>query len=174
MLLVKPIVLIFTIASITLLTQFSSFLSYSILMNSFDANRIYTINLIHPPVDLNIDRLNLFSEYLSVRSSRKKLPINRVKKQMKIKFRQAGGYAGLRLGCDLDTNLLSAPESIQLESLVKTRPDTPPALPAVRSRTAQETGTGVHLAPGRDGDAVARCGSGNSECAERWATLSTR
>jgi hypothetical protein len=39
---------------------------------------------------------------------------------MKIKFRQSGGYAGLRMGCDLDTNSLSSDEATQLESLVNT------------------------------------------------------
>ena len=38
---------------------------------------------------------------------------------MKIKFRQSGGYAGLRMGCDLDTDLLSTAESTKLASLVK-------------------------------------------------------
>lgn len=38
---------------------------------------------------------------------------------MKIKYHQSGGYAGLRLGCDLDTKLLPLEEATKLESLVK-------------------------------------------------------
>ncbi|PSB04980.1 protealysin inhibitor emfourin [Merismopedia glauca] len=38
---------------------------------------------------------------------------------MKIKFRQSGGYAGLRIGCELDTNLLPPEEATKLQSLVE-------------------------------------------------------
>ncbi|WP_309741734.1 protealysin inhibitor emfourin [Chamaesiphon sp. OTE_20_metabat_361] len=38
---------------------------------------------------------------------------------MKIKFRQSGGYAGLRMGYDLDTNLLPIEEAAELQSLVQ-------------------------------------------------------
>ena len=39
---------------------------------------------------------------------------------MKIRFRQSGGYAGLQMGCDLDTKSLSSDRATQLESLVNT------------------------------------------------------
>ncbi|MGK7877379.1 MAG: protealysin inhibitor emfourin [Xenococcaceae cyanobacterium] len=38
---------------------------------------------------------------------------------MKVAFRQSGGFAGLIEGCDLDTDLLSADEAAQLQSLVE-------------------------------------------------------
>ncbi|WP_309734914.1 protealysin inhibitor emfourin [Chamaesiphon sp. OTE_75_metabat_556] len=60
------------------------------------------------------------SKYFADRLSPEKSPLNKAKKHMKIKFRQSGGYAGLRMGLDLDINSLSTDESTQLESLVKT------------------------------------------------------
>ena len=38
---------------------------------------------------------------------------------MKVKFVQSGGYAGLRMGCDLDTDSLPAEEAAMLQSLVE-------------------------------------------------------
>ena len=38
---------------------------------------------------------------------------------MKIKFRQSGGYAGLRMGCDLDLNSLPTDEAKKVQALVK-------------------------------------------------------
>ena len=38
---------------------------------------------------------------------------------MKVKFLQSGGYAGLRMGCNLDTDSLPAEEAATLESLVE-------------------------------------------------------
>jgi hypothetical protein len=38
---------------------------------------------------------------------------------MKIIFRQSGGYAGLRLGYEVDTSSLPAEEAAKLESLVR-------------------------------------------------------
>jgi hypothetical protein len=37
---------------------------------------------------------------------------------MKIIFRQSGGYAGLKMGCEIDTDLLSAEEDKELKLLV--------------------------------------------------------
>lgn len=59
-------------------------------------------------------------EYLACLQSNEKPPISMANTHMKIKFRQSGGYAGLRMGCELDTNVLSIDEAAQLESLVKT------------------------------------------------------
>lgn len=61
-------------------------------------------------------------EYLACLRSIEKPPISMANTHMKIKFRQSGGYAGLRMGCELDTNLnlLTTDEAAQLESLVKT------------------------------------------------------
>jgi hypothetical protein len=119
-LLVKPIVLTFAIASVTLLTQLFPMLNYSSLGNSFSSYQIYRTNLIQEAEHTTFDRSSETLEYLSRLSLKKKSPINKVKKHMKIKFRQSGGYAGLRMGCDLDTNSLNITESTQLESLVKT------------------------------------------------------
>lgn len=38
---------------------------------------------------------------------------------MKIKFRQSGGYAGLHMGCEIDTDSLPAPEADRLTALVE-------------------------------------------------------
>ncbi len=38
---------------------------------------------------------------------------------MKVKFSQSGGYAGLRRGCELDTDSLPADEAAKLQSLVE-------------------------------------------------------
>ncbi|BAZ22772.1 hypothetical protein NIES4073_36590 [Kalymmatonema gypsitolerans NIES-4073] len=38
---------------------------------------------------------------------------------MKVKFSQSGGYAGLRRGCELDTDSLSPAEAAKLQSLVE-------------------------------------------------------
>jgi hypothetical protein len=38
---------------------------------------------------------------------------------MKIRFRQTGGFAGLVLGCDLDTSTLAPAEAQELTRLVK-------------------------------------------------------
>ncbi|MFB2772751.1 protealysin inhibitor emfourin [Pelatocladus sp. BLCC-F211] len=38
---------------------------------------------------------------------------------MKVKFSQSGGYAGLRRGCELDTDSLPSDEAAKLQSLVE-------------------------------------------------------
>lgn len=38
---------------------------------------------------------------------------------MKVNFSQSGGYAGLRRGCELNTDSLSPDEAAQLQSLVE-------------------------------------------------------
>ncbi|GAB1542070.1 hypothetical protein NUACC21_47440 [Scytonema sp. NUACC21] len=38
---------------------------------------------------------------------------------MKVKFSQSGGYANLRRGCELDTDLLPSDEAAKLQSLVE-------------------------------------------------------
>ncbi len=38
---------------------------------------------------------------------------------MKITFRQSGGFAGLALGCEIDTRVLPADEAAEIEKLVK-------------------------------------------------------
>jgi hypothetical protein len=117
-LLVKPIVLTLAIASTTLLMQLFSLLDYP-RENSFSVDRLSTTNLIQAVI-LDRTRSSMTSEYLADRLSPKKSPLNKAKKYMKIKFRQSGGYAGLRMGCDLDTKSLSSEEATQLESLVNT------------------------------------------------------
>jgi hypothetical protein len=117
-LLVKPIVLTLAIASTTLLMQLFSLLDYP-RENSFSVDRLSATNLIQAVI-LDRTRSSMTSEYFADRLSPKKSPLNKAKRYMKIKFRQSGGYAGLRMGCDLDTKSLSSEEATQLESLVKT------------------------------------------------------
>jgi hypothetical protein len=117
-LLVKPIVVIFAIASTTLLMQFFSLLDYP-KGNSFSVDRLSAANLIQAVI-LDRTKSSMTSEYFADRLSPEKSPLNKAKKYMKIKFRQSGGYAGLRMGCDLDTKLLSPEAATQLESLVNT------------------------------------------------------
>jgi hypothetical protein len=111
----KAIVLTFAIVSVTLLTQLSPMLNYSSLGDRFSSCQVFRTNSIQDNI-----RSSAVPEYFSCLLSNKKLPVNKVKKHMKIKFRQSGGYAGLRMGLDLDINSLSTDESTQLESLVKT------------------------------------------------------
>jgi hypothetical protein len=118
-LLVKLIGLTFAIAIVTLLTQLFPILNYSSVGNSFADCQAVKPNLIQGTASPKVDRFSDMSEYLACLSSKKKPPLNLVKQHMKIKFRQSGGYAGLRMGCDLDTDLLSTAESSKLESLVK-------------------------------------------------------
>lgn len=118
MLLVKPIVVTLAIASTALLMQLFSLLDYP-RGNSFAVDRLSATNLI-PAVILDRTRSSMTSEYFADSLSSEKSPVNKVKKHMKIKFRQSGGYAGLRLGCDLDNKSLSSDEATQLESLVNT------------------------------------------------------
>jgi len=115
-LLVKPIVVTFAVASITLLTQLFSLLDY-LSGNSFSVDRMSAANLIQVVVPARAISSTI-TEYFSDGLSKKKPSINKDRKYMKIKFRQSGGYAGLLLGCDLDTKSLSSDEATQLESLV--------------------------------------------------------
>ncbi|WP_199338138.1 protealysin inhibitor emfourin [Nostoc sp. FACHB-133] len=46
-------------------------------------------------------------------------PISEAYSTMKVKFVQSGGYAGLRRGCEVDTNLLPSNEAAKLKSLVE-------------------------------------------------------
>jgi hypothetical protein len=117
-LLVKPIVLTLAIVSVALLTQLFSILDYP-RGNSFFVDRRSAANLIQAVI-LDRTRSSMTSEYFSDRLSPEKSPLNKAKKYMKIRFRQSGGYAGLRIGCDLDTKSLSSEEATQLESLVNT------------------------------------------------------
>jgi hypothetical protein len=118
-LLVKLIGLTVAIAIVTLLTQLFPILNYSSGGNIFADCSVSPPNLIQGVEYPQVDRVSKFSEYLACLSSKKKSPLNRVKQHMKIKFRQSGGYAGLRMGCDLDTDLLSTDEATKLASLVK-------------------------------------------------------
>jgi hypothetical protein len=111
----KSIVLTFAIVSVTLLTQLSPMLNYPSLGDRFSSCQVFRTNSIQ-----DHGRSSSIPEYLSCLFSNKKPLVNKLKKHMKIKFRQSGGYAGLRTGVDLDINSLTADESTQLESLVKT------------------------------------------------------
>jgi hypothetical protein len=117
-LLVKPIVVTLAIASTALLMQLFSLLDYP-RGNSFAVDRLSATNLIQTVI-IDRTRSSMISEYFADSLSSEKSSINKAKKHMKIKFRQSGGYAGLRMGCDLDTKSLSSDEATQLESLVNT------------------------------------------------------
>lgn len=77
---------------------------------------------------------------------------------MQVRFRQSGGFAGLRRGCDLDTDTLPAEEAANLRSLVEQSG----VLQAQSGRTAKardlfnyeitiETSDGTHLVTFDDG-----------------------
>jgi len=117
----KSLILTFAVASLTLLIQLFPLLnSNSSLRNSFSS---YQILLANSTQETNYTKVNYLSgmpEYLSRLWFSKHHRINKVELPMKINFRQSGGYAGLRMGCELDTNLLPQDESAKLESLVET------------------------------------------------------
>ncbi len=56
---------------------------------------------------------------------------------MKIKFRQSGGYAGLRMGCEMDTDSLPPQEADRLTALVETS--------GIRQATSQRTPNAADL-----------------------------
>ena len=120
MLFAKPIVTILTVASLTVLTQFFPWLNlnYSLGKN-FAVDRPIGINSIQKIDYITVDYLCEMSQDLSCLQLSRKPLINRINNRMKIKFLQSGGYAGLRMGCDLDTKSLSSEEATKLESLVK-------------------------------------------------------
>ena len=121
MLLGKLIVLTAAVVSLTLLMQlFPRLNSNFSLGNSFSPYQILLANSIQETDYIKVNYLSGMPEYLSRLWFSKHHRINKVELPMKINFRQSGGYAGLRMGCELDTNLLPQDESAKLESLVET------------------------------------------------------
>jgi hypothetical protein len=116
----KPIVIILTVASLTVLTQFFPWLNlnYSLGKN-FAVDRSIEINSIQKVDYITVDYLCEISNNMSCLQLSRKPLINKINHRMKIKFRQSGGYAGLRMGCDLDIKSLPAKEATKLEALVK-------------------------------------------------------
>jgi hypothetical protein len=116
----KLIVLTAFVGSMTLSIQLFPLLNSTFnLQNDFVA---YQIILVDRNQHHNYTKVNYLSgmpEYLSRLWFSKHHRINKVELPMKIKFRQSGGYAGLRMGCELDTNLLSPEEATKLRSLVE-------------------------------------------------------
>ena len=55
---------------------------------------------------------------------------------MRVKFRQSGGYAGLSLGCELDSEELSAVEREALAALLTQEDQRAPAEPPSKARDA--------------------------------------
>ncbi len=117
----KTLVLTAAIASLTLLIQLFPLLNSNFsLGNSFSSYQILLANSTQGTNNTKVNYLSGMPEYLSRLWFSKHHRINKVELPMKINFHQSGGYAGLRMGCELDTNVLSIDEAAQLESLVKT------------------------------------------------------
>lgn len=120
MLLAKVFLITAAVASLTLLIQLLPLPnSTSHLENRFFSQQIFWENSIQETNYTKVNYLSGMPEYLSWLWFRKHHRINKVELPMKITFRQSGGYAGLRMGCELDTNLLTLEEATQLESLVE-------------------------------------------------------
>ena len=94
--------------------------STSFLKNRFFSQQIFWENLERETNYTKVNDLSGMPENLSWLSFSKHHRINKVELPMKITFRQSGGYAGLRMGCELNTKALSLEETAQLESLVET------------------------------------------------------
>jgi hypothetical protein len=116
---VKPIVLTFAIASVTLSAQLFPILHYLGLGNSVSFSQTFSADFVQVVVPMHNNQWSVISDFFSISHPEKKSPINKVEKYMKIEFRQSGGYGGLRMGCDIDINSLKIAESNQLESLIK-------------------------------------------------------
>lgn len=119
MLLAKSIVLILTVASLTLLTQLYPVLNLNHIGKNFGADRLVSKDSIRESDYIRVNYLSGKPQKSSCLQSSPNLPLSKFHADMKIKFRQSGGYAGLRLGCDLDTKFLSPEAATQLESLVE-------------------------------------------------------
>jgi hypothetical protein len=116
----KLIVLSAFVGSLTLLIQFFPLLNSTLnLQNDFVAYQVLLVDRSQPNNYTKVNYLSGMPEYLSWLKFSKHHRINKVELPMKIKFRQSGGYAGLRMGCELDTNLLSPEEATKLQSLVE-------------------------------------------------------
>ena len=120
MLLGKLIVLTVFVGSLTLLIQFSPLLNSTFnLQNDFVAYQILSVDRNQPKNYTKVNYLSMMPEYLSWLEFSKHHRINKVELPMKIKFRQSGGYAGLIMGCELDTDLLPPKKATKLQSLVE-------------------------------------------------------
>jgi hypothetical protein len=118
----KQIVLTFAIASLNVLTQLFPMLNLNFSLGKrFFSDQMLCVNFTQETkyAPANYFYLSASPASLSCLQSSQNLPSNQVKTHMKIKFRQSGGYAGLRMGCDLDTNLLPLEEAAELQSLVE-------------------------------------------------------
>lgn len=119
MLLAKPIVIVLTIATLAVATQFYPNLNFNYsLGKNLTVDR--SIDLTSPrKIDTSsIDYLCEISAASDCQQLSRKPLNNRTKYQMKIKFRQSGGYAGLRTGYDLDLNSLPTDEAKKVQDLV--------------------------------------------------------
>lgn len=112
MLLGKSLVLTAFMASLTLSTPVVLGLNFSSPLVSVDSTKAMN--------HTEVNYLVAISKHFPWLWFTKHHRINKVEVPMKINFRQSGGYGGLRMSCDLDTNLLAPEEAAQLESLVKT------------------------------------------------------
>lgn len=77
----------------------------------------FTVVLVNPQQMAEVE--SLLTGCLPWLSSENKHSINEVSLPMKIEFRQSGGYAGLVMGSEINTDLLDAEEATKLQSLVE-------------------------------------------------------
>ncbi|WP_339377709.1 protealysin inhibitor emfourin [Merismopedia glauca] len=108
------------VGSLTLLIQFCPLLNSTFnFPNDLVAYQIPSVDRNQHNGFTKVNYLSGMPEYFSWLWLSKHHRINKVELPMKIKFRQSGGYAGLRIGCELDTNLLPPEEATKLQSLVE-------------------------------------------------------
>jgi hypothetical protein len=144
-----------------LLTQLSSLPGWnSSLVKDFFSYQLFTINSVNSTAifsvavearDLGFCHLAAIPGCLPWLSLRNERPISEVYSPMKIKFRQSGGYAGLIVGCEVNTSSLSAEEAAKLSSLVEdsgilqaTSKRTPNAADLLNYEFTIETREGMH------------------------------
>ena len=69
--------------------------------------------------DSNVSHFGLLTGCVPRLSLENRHSINEVSLPMKIEFRQSGGYGGLIMGTEINTDLLTAEEAAKLQSLVE-------------------------------------------------------
>ena len=125
----KLVTLTAGLALVFLSTQLSSLSGWdSSLAENFFPYKLLVINPANLTVvlassekraNLKFSHLGWVPGCLSWLSLRNERSISEVSPPMKITFRQSGGYAGLIMGSEINTDSLSAEEAAKLQSLVK-------------------------------------------------------
>lgn len=149
------------IASLVLLfTQLPALQSWNFALERLSLSQLSTVNPTYSTVilsgamgarNLEVCHLMVVSECLSWLSLKNERSIREVYSPMKIKFRQSGGYAGLRMSCEINTASLPSEEATQLISLVEnsrifqaTSQRTPNAADLLTYEFTIETKAGTH------------------------------